>query len=211
MSVKSFYIALLLILVAFALVFNSCEAPKYYDNATATSAGRPQLNNLATGPLPPAVPSSVPPALPTLMLALPCTNVGCLAPDFNLPTSDQKELTLSSLKGKKVVLAFFSTTCSACIKAALCLLPLYASWPRDQLEMVFVVSGEQFDDVQYWINTYGINCPVVLDSSGKVRDMYKPDQVPALYFLSSERVIKVREYSPVDSCTEQFNALLRQY
>ena len=32
MTVKSFYFAPLLTLIVFALVFNSCEAPKYYEN-----------------------------------------------------------------------------------------------------------------------------------------------------------------------------------
>jgi len=32
MTVKSFYFAPLLMFIVFALVFNSCQAPKYYDN-----------------------------------------------------------------------------------------------------------------------------------------------------------------------------------
>ncbi|MGA2368229.1 MAG: trypsin-like peptidase domain-containing protein [Dehalococcoidia bacterium] len=177
--------------------------------ATASSEAQALLDSIASGQLPPAGPAAAPsnPAIP----ASPCSSVGCLAPDFSLPTADQKELTLSSLKGKKVILAFLSTTCSACLQTMQCLLPIYANWPRDQLEMVFVLSGEQFDDVQRWVNLYQVKCPVVLDSQGKALNQYKPDQEPALYFLTADGHIKIRKYPPIDGCTQQLDALLRQY
>ncbi|MGA9049280.1 MAG: trypsin-like peptidase domain-containing protein [Dehalococcoidia bacterium] len=181
--------------------------------ATASSEAQALLGSISMSqsstPLPPPLPP-MPPGM-TGTPASPCASVGCLAPDFSLPTADQRELTLSSLKGKKVIVAFLSTTCNACLKVVQCLLPIYANWPRDQLEMVFVVSGEQFDDVQSWVHTYGITCPVVLDSQGKILNLYKPDQHPALYFLTSDGHIKIRQFPPIDDCTQQFDTLLRQY
>jgi len=181
--------------------------------ATAASEAQALLDSISRSqslaPLPPPLPP-MPPAM-TATPASPCPDVGCLAPDFNLPTVNQKELTLSSLKGKKVIVAFLSTTCNACLQVVECLLPIYNSWPRDQLEMVFVISGEQYDDVQRWVNTYGIKCPVLLDSQEKVLDLYKPDQHPALYFLTADGQIKIRKFPPIDGCTAQFDALLRQY
>jgi len=40
--------------------------------------------------------------------------VGCQAPDFRVKTLDGKEYTLSSLRGKVVVLNFWFTTCEPC-------------------------------------------------------------------------------------------------
>jgi peroxiredoxin/V8-like Glu-specific endopeptidase len=181
--------------------------------ATAASEAQTLLNSISGSqsltPLPPPLPP-----MPPAMAATPassCADVGCLAPDFSLPTVNQKELTLSSLKGKKVIVAFLSTTCNACLQVVECLLPIYNSWPRDQLEMVFVVSGEQFDDVQQWVKLYGIKCPVVLDSLELVLNQYQPEQHPALYFLTTDGHIKIREFAPIDGCTAQFDALLRQY
>ena len=129
--------------------------------ATAISEAQALLDSISSSqsptPLPPPLPP-MPPAM-TATPTSPCPSVGCLAPDFSLPTTDQKELTLSSLKGKKIILAFLSTTCNACLKTMQCLLPIYATWPRDQLEMVFVISGEQFDDVQQWVNLYRHKMP----------------------------------------------------
>jgi len=176
--------------------------------ATAINEAKPLLDNLATGGQPVAV---APEENITSASSLPCASVGCLAPDFSLPTVDQKELTLSSLKGKKVIVAFLSTTCNACLQTMQCLLPIYATWPRDQLEMVFVVSGEQFDDVQHWVKLYGIKCPVVLDSLELVLNQYQPDQSPALYFLTADGHIKITKFPPIDGCTAQFDALLRLY
>ncbi len=185
--------------------------------ATASSEAQALLDSVAGSQLAATLPATLPPMMPATVSAnttastSSCADVGCLAPDFSLPTTDLRELTLSSLRGKKVIVAFLSTTCNACLQTVECLLPLYASWPRDQLEMVFVISGEQYDDVQSWVSMYDIKCPVLLDSSAKVLNLYKPDQHPALYFLTTDGHIKVRKFPPIDDCTKQFDALLRQY
>jgi peroxiredoxin len=209
MTVKSFYLALLLILVVPALAFSSCVPPQNSESSVMDLPAKRPVDNRTTFQQQPAAAAPVENA--SVMSGLTCANVGCLAPDFSIPTIDQRELTLSSLRGKKVILAFLSTSCSACLKTMLCLLPIYDSWPRDQLEMVFVMSGEPFDDIQRWVSVYGIKCVVALDSRVTVLDQYKPEHYPALYFLTADGHIKVRKLAPIDDCTEQLDALLRQY
>jgi hypothetical protein len=52
---------------------------------------------------------------------------------------------------------------------------------------------------------------VVLDSLELVLNQYQPEQHPALYFLTTDGHIKIREFAPINGCTAQFDALLRQY
>jgi peroxiredoxin len=209
MTAKSFYLALLSILVMSALAFGSCGLPKGNESDIKDLPAKRPVDNRTAFQQPAAAPA--PAENTSVTSGLTCANVGCLAPDFSLPTIDQRELTLSSLRGKKVILAFLSTSCSACLKTMLCLLPLYTTWPRGEVEMVFVMSGEQFDDIQRWVSVYGVKCLVALDSQGTVLGKYQPEHYPALYFLTADGHIKVTRFAPIDDCTQQLDALLRQY
>lgn len=176
--------------------------------ATAVSEAKPLLDSFTTVKQPVVL---VPAENTTSVSSLPSTSVDYLAPDFSLPTADQRQVTLSSLRGKKVLLVFLSTTCDACLKTMQCLLPVYAAWPRDELEMVFVISGGQFDDVQKWIDLYRVECPVLLDSDGIVLNQYEVKQYPTLYFLTADGHIKIKQSGLIDDCSKQLDTLLRQY
>jgi peroxiredoxin/V8-like Glu-specific endopeptidase len=171
--------------------------------ATASSEAKALLDQVIQGkPAPGPVPATSPAA---------CSDVGCHAPDFNLPTADGKQVSLNSLKGKKVILAFVSTRCSTCLETMVCMQGVYGNWPRDQVEIVAITSQEKAEDVQRWIKTYGFNNPVLLDSDGAVYNRYRPDKVPTLYFLNGDGDIKIKKYPPLDDCGKTLDALLRLY
>jgi peroxiredoxin/V8-like Glu-specific endopeptidase len=173
--------------------------------ATAISEAKPLLDSLATSQQP-----VVPEEKNTSTSGLPCATVGCPAPDFSLSTPDLKEISLNSLKGKKVILAFLTTRCISCVQVALLLGPVYAAWPRDQLEIVMIVSREGSSDVQDFIKTYSIKCPVVLDTDGKVFETYQAGKWPALYFLNSDGEIKIKKFPPIKADGE-VDSLLKLY
>jgi peroxiredoxin len=147
----------------------------------------------------------------TSVSSVPSPALDYLAPDFSLPTADQRQFSLSSFRGKKVLLVFLSTTCEACLKTMQCLLPVYAAWPKDEFEMVFVISGGQFDDVQKWIDLYHVECPVLLDSDGIVLTQYQVKMYPTLYFLTADGHVKIVKSGLMDDCSKQLDILLRQY
>jgi peroxiredoxin len=222
MTVKPFYLVPLLMLITLALVFNSCEAPQYHENAKKdvpaavrvsgqdVSDAKPVSDNMDA--VRQTVTAATTPAEnKTAVSSLPSTSLDYLAPDFSLPTADQRQFSLSSFRGKKVLLVFLSTTCEACLKTMQCLLPVYAAWSRDELEMVFVISGGQFDDVQKWIDLYHVECPVLLDSDGIVLNQYQVKMYPTLYFLTADGHVKITKSGLMDDCSKQLDTLLRQY
>ena len=140
-----------------------------------------------------------------------CAEVGCHAPDFSLATPEGKTVSLSSLKGKKAILAFVSTRCSTCLQIMVCIQQFYDNWPREQMEVVSIVSQEKSADVASWIKTYGIKNPAVLDPAGEVYNKYRPEKVPALYFLNSDGTIKMKKYGAIDDCTTELDSFLRMY
>jgi peroxiredoxin len=177
--------------------------------ATAVNEAKTLLARVEQGQpaaLPPAPPVTKPATAQTS-----CSEVGCHAPDFSLATPDGKTITLSSLKGKKVILAFMSTRCSTCLQLILCIQQFYDNWPREQMEVVAIVSQEKAADVASWTKTYGLKNPAVLDPAGEVYNKYRPEKVPALYFLNSDGTIKIKKYGQIDDCATELDSLLRMY
>jgi peroxiredoxin/V8-like Glu-specific endopeptidase len=140
-----------------------------------------------------------------------CANVGCRAPDFNLARVGGGSLSLDSLKGKKAILVFITTGCSSCAEVMRCIHKIYDNWPREQMEVVGIVSDEKEEDVQRWIKMYAIECPVVLDPGRVIINEYKPMKMPALYFLSVDGDIKAKKYYPISGCGNEIDSVLRLY
>jgi len=140
-----------------------------------------------------------------------CPNVGCKAPGFSLDTTDGRTISLSSYKGRKVILVFTSAGCSSCAEVMRCIQQIYDNWPRQQMEVIVIVGLEKPAEVDRWIKLYGIKTPVVLDPAGDVTNEYQPAKMPAMYFLDSEGTIKSKKYAPLGGCGKEIDALLRLY
>ena len=176
--------------------------------ATAISEAKPLLDQAVQGQTAAAKPAPVvsQPIAPTS-----CAEVGCQAPDFTLSTPDGKSISLSSLKGKKVILAFVSTHCSTCLGLSLCFQQFYNNWSREQMEIISIVVLEKSEDVASWIKTYDLKNPVLLDSDGGIFNKYKPEKVPAIYFLNGDGTIKIKKYPPMEDCPTELDSLLKLY
>lgn len=69
---------------------------------------------------------------------------GSMAPEFKVTTLDGKELTLSSLRGKPVVLDFWGTWCGWCIKGMPEMKAIYEKY-RGRLEFVGIACNDKED------------------------------------------------------------------
>jgi peroxiredoxin len=105
------------------------------------------------------------------------------APLFHLSRVDKSgELALQSLRGKTVLLDFWSTSCQGCAGQATRLQQVYEKW---RSRGVVVVGVNEFDfatDVQSFIRRYGITYPVVHDPSG-IGKRYAVDNLPETFFI----------------------------
>ncbi len=120
-------------------------------------------------------------------------------------------ISLDSLKGKKVILAFLSTDCSSCLEMTTCLQQVYANWPREQLEVLAIMPHERVQDVERWTKLFEVKNPVVLDTDAAILNMYIPDKQPGMFFLDSEGVIKAKMFPPFEDCTKEIDSQLRLY
>jgi len=75
---------------------------------------------------------------------------GTLAPDFTLINREQKEVSLKSLRGKPVVLCFWTTFCDECLSEMELIRPLYDSY-KDKVQFVSVSADKSFTKMLFFI------------------------------------------------------------
>lgn len=134
-------------------------------------------------------------------------DVGDEAPNFTLETTDGESISLSDLRGKIVVLNFFTTWCAHCPENLDLMQLVCDRESRTRAEVVAINVGEDAAVVKSLVETKGLTFPVLLDTQKEVADKYvpkaKPNPIsppsrplPTTYFIDSEGVIKQRVDQP---------------
>ena len=101
-------------------------------------------------------------------------NVGDMAPDFTLETTDGKMFKLSDMRGKIVMLQFTASWCGVCRKE----MPFIESdiWQKHKDNSNFCLMGidrdEPLEKVLEFAKQTGITYPMVLDPGGDVFALY---------------------------------------
>lgn len=120
------------------------------------------------------------------------TNIGQFAPEISLPSPDGKEIALSSLKGKLVLIDFWASWCGPCRKEMPNVVKIYSKFKNKGFEIYGVsldqdkekwmeaitkdgINWPQVSDLKYWdnvaariYNVQGIPYTVLIDKNGKI-------------------------------------------
>lgn len=98
--------------------------------------------------------------------------IGMQAPDFTLPANTGETVTLSSLRGKKVVLFFYpKDNTSGCTKEACSFRDLYQQF-LDAGTLVYGISRDTVSSHEKFAAKYDLNMPLLADKGGVVCDEY---------------------------------------
>ena len=151
-------------------------------------------------PLPESLFRFVPPAgyreVATLERAFPRPATGLIgreAPELTLPTLSGDTLSLSSLRGKIVLLDFWATWCEPCRKQMPALAKLHGQVKDQDVVLLGVNSDETAQKAQQFVVENGYGWPSLFDGQGGTAGkLYKANAIPALVLI--DRTGKVAAY-----------------
>jgi peroxiredoxin len=105
--------------------------------------------------------------------------------DFTLNDLDGKPWTLSSLRGKVVLVNFWATWCPPCRKEMPDLDALAHEFGPKGL-VILSISDEEASKVRSYISAHDIRYPILLDPGRKVTESFHVDGIPKSFILNRE-------------------------
>ncbi|MGE7941696.1 redoxin domain-containing protein [Lysinibacillus xylanilyticus] len=134
---------------------------------------------------------------------------GDTPPDFTLTSLDGDEVTLSDLRGKKVVLNFWATWCPPC-KAEMPHMQKYYEQhaKEDNVEIIAVnltkderdfSADGKIDTVMTFRDSFELTFPILLDQEREVSPQYNIMTIPTTYFIDSKGYIQRAISGPMDT------------
>jgi peroxiredoxin len=130
----------------------------------------------------------------------PPPKVGAPAPAFSLPRlTGEGELSLSSFRGKTVVLNFFASWCHPCKREAPDLESVWRQYRSDGLVVLGVDSGDTRGAARDFLRAHGVTYPIVFDPGQTLAlGAYAVPGLPATYVLNPQgRLVGNPVYGPV--------------
>jgi len=193
-------IAVVALIAGFAVYFNSPGL-----NKASTSAQQQQVEELVSG----ATTTKVDNGTTTTTIKLDKSQFEKLdksqfrkAPEFaqisgyiNTPNNYNNPLTLSSLKGKVVLVDFWTYTCINCIRT----IPHINDWSQKYADKGLVIVGvhspefefeKNYDNVKAAVQKFGIAYPVLLDSNHGTWNAYGNQYWPRDYLIDTQGYIR---------------------
>ncbi len=122
---------------------------------------------------------------------------GNLAPEFSITTVTGEEVTLSSLKGKVVLLNFWGTWCAPCIREMPELQALYQQYGDVGFTVLGVAVRDTEDSVKTFSATNGITFPLALDEGDIINRLFAIPGQPSTLLIGADGVIIAQFFSIV--------------
>ncbi|MCE3223906.1 MAG: resA [Nitrospira sp.] len=126
--------------------------------------------------------------------------VGKVAPDFQLPDLNDKQLRLSDYRGKVVFLNFWATWCKPCREEMPSMEVLYKNFEKDGL-VILAVSIDRVTtkkEIPPFVKGLNLTFPVLVDSWGQTDKRYKLMGVPETYIIDQQGVLREKVIGPRD-------------
>ena len=109
-----------------------------------------------------------------------------LAPDFSLELFDSTNMQLSQLRGKVVMLDFWSSWCWPCRQEAPVLAEVYPRYKGLGVEFVGISIWDSPQDALRYVERYGLTYMNGLDENGRIAIEYGVTGIPEKYFIDRE-------------------------
>jgi len=107
-------------------------------------------------------------------------------PDFSLPLLTGGNASLSSYRGKVVIMNFWATWCPPCRVEMPSMETLYRRFNAQGLEILAIDIGEDASMVRQFIRDSGYTFPIMFDSANRVSSIYGIEAIPTTYIIDRE-------------------------
>jgi thiol-disulfide isomerase/thioredoxin len=121
--------------------------------------------------------------------------IGSPAPDFELPALDGKNLKLSDLRGKAVLLNFWATYCGPCKVE----MPWFVELQKEYGEQGFQIVGVAMDDastedIAKFAKQMGVNYPILIGKDSVGESYGGVSVLPTTFFVDRDGKLIAREF-----------------
>jgi cytochrome c biogenesis protein CcmG, thiol:disulfide interchange protein DsbE len=111
---------------------------------------------------------------------------GTKPPSFSGPTLDARQLSLTHLRGKVVVVNFWASWCAECRPEMPVLEGLHREFASRGLAIVGINAREDTQAVGRYARELGLTFPLVLDPEGKHNDLYGVIGLPTTFVIGRD-------------------------
>ncbi len=116
--------------------------------------------------------------------------IGAVSPDMKLTDLQGNEITISELKGKRVVLDFWATWCPPCRKEIPHFIELTRTTGDEEL-VIIGISDESAEKIKTFAENLKINYPLVSAAARELPEPYsKITSIPTTFFIDRQGVIQ---------------------
>lgn len=136
-------------------------------------------------------------------------DIGNQAPDFILKSINNKNVQLSSFRGKKsVVVNFWATWCPPCREEMPAFEEIFVR-NKDKLEILGVNLQESERAINNFVKEVPVTFTLLLDPNSEIKKLYNVFTQPVTYFISKDGVIVDKKFGPLtpQEIEEKFNKL----
>ena len=121
--------------------------------------------------------------------------IGNLAPDFELPALDGKNLKLSDLRGKAVLLNFWATYCGPCKIEMPWFVELQKEYGPQGFQIIGVAMDDaSLEDIVKFAKEMGVNYPILLGKESVGQSYGGVSVLPTTFFLDRDGKLIAREF-----------------
>jgi thiol-disulfide isomerase/thioredoxin len=117
------------------------------------------------------------------------------AEDFDLILLDGTKIRLSEMKGKIVLVDFWATWCSPCIREMPILKKLYAEHQGESFELIGISVDENLEMMREYVEREGLNWAIGYSGTGpgwedEIMKRYKVNALPSTWIIDQQGIVR---------------------
>lgn len=123
---------------------------------------------------------------------IPAPQTGFLAPDFSLRTLDGQNISLSSLRGKVVLINIWASWCPPCRAEMPAIERVYNTYKGKGLVVLAIDSTVQdtLQNAQTFVSENKLSFPILIDDIGTATRLYRVQSLPTSIFVGPDGIIR---------------------